>query len=72
MTEIEKLNALRDKLVEKRRSLVGSLQKALPDQLTGESITRIQTAVEAVNKAIEDEMRAESTHEARRRVTSSN
>jgi hypothetical protein len=72
MTEIDKLNALRDKLIEKRRSLVASLQKALPDQLTGESITRIQSAVEAVNKAIEDEMRVESTHDARRRATSSN
>ena len=68
MTEIEKLNALRDKLIEKRRSLVAALQKALPDQLTGESITRIQSAVEAVNQAIEDEMRAESSHEARRRA----
>jgi hypothetical protein len=72
MTEIEKLNALRDKLIETRRSLVTALQKALPDQLTGESITRIQSAVEAVNKAIEDEMRVESTHDARRRAASSN
>ena len=71
MTEIEKLNTLRDKLIEKRRSLVASLQKAIPDQLTGESITRIQSAVEAVNRAIEDELRAESTHDARRRFTSS-
>jgi hypothetical protein len=71
MSEIEKLNALRDKLIEKRRSLVASLQKASPEQLTGESITRIQSAVEAVNKAIEDEMRGESTHDGRRRFTSS-
>jgi hypothetical protein len=71
MSEIEKLNALRDKLIEKRRSLVASLQTALPEQLTGESITRIQSAVEAVNRAIEDELRAESTHDARRRFTSS-
>jgi hypothetical protein len=68
MTEVEKLNALRDKLIEKRRSLVASFQKALPDQLTGESITRIQSAIDAVNSAIADEMRAESTHDARRRA----
>jgi len=67
MTEIEKLNALRDKLIEKRRSLVASLQKAVPEQLTGESIVRVQNAVEAVNRAIEDEMHAESVRDARRR-----
>jgi hypothetical protein len=68
MTEIEQLNVLRTKLIEKRRSLVASLQKALPEQLTGESITRIQGAIEAVSRAIEDEMRAESTHDSRRRA----
>jgi hypothetical protein len=68
MTEIDKLNALRDKLIEKRRSLVASLQKAVPDQLTGESIVRVQSAVEAVNRAIEDEMHAASTPDARRRA----
>jgi hypothetical protein len=68
MTEIEKLNALRDKLIEKRRSLVASLQKALPEQLTGESIMRIQGAVDAVNRAIEDEMRTESARDPRRRA----
>jgi hypothetical protein len=68
MSEIDKLTALRDKLIEKRRSLVAALQKALPDQLTGESILRIQSAVDAVDRAIEDETRAESTHGARRRA----
>jgi hypothetical protein len=68
MTEIEKLTVLRDKLIEKRRMLVASLQKSLPDQLTGESIVRIQSAVEAVGRAIEDEMRTEPTHDTRRRA----
>jgi hypothetical protein len=67
MTEIEKLNALRDKLIEKRRALVTSLQKAFPDQLTGESIIRIQSAVEAVNRAIEDEARFSATTPLQRR-----
>ena len=68
MTEIEKLRVLREKLIEKRRSLVASLQRAMPAQLTGESIVRIQSAVEAVNRAIEEEMRADSVHDARRRA----
>jgi hypothetical protein len=68
MTEIEKLTALRDKLVARRRSLVERLREARPEQLTGESIMRIQSAVEAVSRAIEDEIRAEPTHDARRRA----
>ena len=68
MTEIEKLTSLREKLVVRRRTLVAYLQKALPEQLTGDSVMRIQNAVEAVDRAIEDEMRTESSHEARRRA----
>lgn len=68
MTEIEKLTNLRDKLIARRRLLVAYLQKALPEQLTGESIMRIQGAIEAVNRAIDDEMRADPTHEVRRRA----
>ena len=65
MNEIEKLTTLREKLVARRRSLVESLQKAAPERLTGDSIMRIQSAIEAVDRAIEDEM---STHDARRRA----
>jgi hypothetical protein len=65
MTEIEKLTTLREKLVAQRRSLVESFQKAAPERLTGDSISRIQSAIEAVDRAIEDEM---STHDARRRA----
>jgi hypothetical protein len=57
MTEIEKLANLRDKLIARRRLLVAQLQKVTPEQLTGESIMRIQGAIEAVNRAIEDERR---------------
>jgi hypothetical protein len=65
MTEIEKLTTLREKLVAQRRSLVESFQRAAPERLTGDSIMRIQSAIEAVDRAIEDEM---STHDARRRA----
>jgi hypothetical protein len=68
MTEIEKLTILRDKLVVQRRSLVESLQKAAAGQLTGDSIMLIQGAIEAVNRAIEDETRAETAREGRRRA----
>ena len=65
MTEIEKLTNLREKLVIRRRSLVEVFQKSAPDRLTGDSITRIQSAIEAVDRAIEDER---STHDARPRA----
>jgi hypothetical protein len=68
MTEIEKLTVLRDKLIARRRTLVESFQRVPPERLTGESITEIQGAIEAVNRAIEDETHAESTREARRRA----
>ena len=55
MSEIENLTNLREKLVIRRRALVASFQKVTPDRLTGESIVRIQSAIEAVDRAIEDE-----------------
>ena len=55
MSEIEKLTSLREKLVIRRRELVAGFQKATPDRLTGDSIVRIQSAIEAVDRAIEDE-----------------
>jgi hypothetical protein len=64
VTEIEKLTTLREKLVARRRSLVESFQRAAPERFTGDSIVQIQSAIEAVDRAIEDEM---STHDTRRR-----
>jgi hypothetical protein len=55
MSHIENLTTLRDKLVARRRTLVSSLLQAAPEQLTGESISRIQSAIEAVDSAIEEE-----------------
>jgi hypothetical protein len=56
MTDIEKLITLRENLVARRRSFVASPQKAALEQLTGDSIARIQTLIDAVNRAIEEEM----------------
>ena len=64
MTEIEKLTTLREKLVTRRRTLVESFQRAAPERFTGDSIVQIQSAIEAVGRAIEDEM---ATHDTRRR-----
>ena len=64
MTEIEKLISVREKFVIRRRALVERFQKVEPEQLTGDSMTRIQSAIEAVDRAIEDEMSAQG---ARRR-----
>jgi len=69
MTESEKLTALRQKLISKRRSLVESLHKASDQQLTGDSLARIQAGIDAVDRAIEDEKRAEAAVLAPRRTS---
>ena len=69
MTEIEKLATLRHKLTAKRRSLVTSLQKVPEQQLTGDSIARLQAGIEAVDRAIEDERHAESDTQVTRRTS---
>jgi hypothetical protein len=58
MSDIENLTILRDRLVARRRALVSSLLRATPEQLTGEAISHIQSAVEAVERAIEEESHA--------------
>lgn len=69
MTESDKLAALRHKLISKRRALVESLQKVPDQQLTGDSIARIQAGIDAVDRAIEDERRAEANVQAARRTS---
>jgi hypothetical protein len=64
--ELEKLTALRKKLVSRRRALVESLHKVAPEQLSGESVARVQSAIEAVDRAIEDESRTTSGRAAPR------
>jgi hypothetical protein len=58
--ELEKLTTLRKKLVARRRALVESLHKVAPDQLSGDSLATIQSAIEAVDRAIEDASRTSS------------
>jgi hypothetical protein len=60
MTEIEKLTTLREKLVARRRMLAESLADVDPEQLSGKSISLVQDGIEAVDRAIEDEMHTES------------
>jgi hypothetical protein len=60
MTESKKLLALRNKLVSRRRTIVESFQSVSPQLLSGDAIARIQSAIDAVDRAIVDERRAES------------
>ena len=65
VTEIEKLTNLREKLVIRRRTLAEAFQRAAPERFTGSSILQIQSAIEAVDRAIADEI---STNDTRRRA----
>jgi hypothetical protein len=64
MSQTEKLAALRHKVVCRRRTLIESLQKVAEQHLTRDSLARIQAGIDAVERAIEDETRAESTTQA--------
>ena len=57
MSELEKLGVLRKKLVNRRRFMVGILQDAPDDHFTADTFTRIQHAIEAVDRAIADEQK---------------
>lgn len=70
MTEVQKLTELRHKLIARRRALVDSFQKVSGQQLSGASIVEIQSAIEAVDRAIVDERDGDSTAvETPRRVS---
>ncbi len=60
MTETEKLMALRERLLIRRRALVERFRTIAPEQLTGETFAKLQSAIDAVDRAIEDERRRES------------
>jgi len=59
MTESQKLSALRDKLIRRRRSLVEGYQSSATDQLNGDALVRVQNEIEAVDRAMAEEKRAE-------------
>lgn len=64
MTESEKLIVVRDKLIARRRMLVDHFQKIPAAQMTGESLAEVQNAIEAVNRAIEEETHIEPRRRA--------
>jgi hypothetical protein len=59
MTESQKLSALRDRLIRRRRALVEGIQAASNVQLDGDELVRVQNEIEAVEKALAEEKRAE-------------
>jgi hypothetical protein len=59
MTESSKLSLLRDKLVRRRRAIVESFRVAPIEALDGDEIVQVQNEIDAVDRAIADESRAE-------------
>ena len=59
MTESQKLSVLRDKLILRRRALVEGIQAAAAGQGTGDDLVRVQNEIEAVDRAMAEEKRAE-------------
>jgi hypothetical protein len=57
MTESQKLSALRDKLIRRRRALVEGISAT--SELNGDDLVRVQNEIEAVEKAMAEEKRAE-------------
>jgi hypothetical protein len=59
MTESQKLTVLRDTLIRRRRALVQGIQAGAAGQLDGDDVARVQNEIEAVEKALAEEKRAE-------------
>jgi hypothetical protein len=60
MTECQKLSVLRDTLISQRRALVADFHSAATEQQpSGEELMRIQNEIEAVERAMSEEKRAE-------------
>jgi hypothetical protein len=59
MTESQKLSVLRDKLIRRRRALVEGIQATATSQLDGDDLVRVQNEIEAVERAMAEEKRAE-------------
>jgi hypothetical protein len=60
MTESQKLSVLRDKLIRRRRVLVAGLQSNATDpQPSDDNLVRVQYEIEAVERAMAEEKRAE-------------
>ena len=59
MTESQKLSALRDRLIRRRRALVEGIQATVASDLDGDDLVRVQNEIEAVERAMAEEKRAE-------------
>jgi hypothetical protein len=59
MTESQKLSELRDKLVRRRRALVEGFHVTAPSQIDGDEFMQVQNEIEAVERAMAEEKRAE-------------
>jgi hypothetical protein len=60
MTESQKLSMLRDTLIRRRRALVAGLQSNATDaQPNGDNLVGVQNEIEAVERAMAEEKRAE-------------
>ena len=59
MTESQKLSVLRDKLIRRRRALVEGIQATAASDLDGDDLVRVQNEIEAVERAMAEEKRAE-------------
>jgi hypothetical protein len=53
--DIQGLQMLREKLVARRRSIVGKLVDASGESISGETFSKIQGAIDAIDNAIADE-----------------
>jgi hypothetical protein len=59
MTESQKLSVFRDKLIRRRRALVEGIQATTTGPLNGDDLVRVQNEIEAVERAMAEEKRAE-------------
>jgi hypothetical protein len=63
MTESQKLSALRDKLIRRRRALVEGIQASITSingqNCDDDDLARVQNEIEAVARAMAEEKRAE-------------
>jgi hypothetical protein len=59
MTESQKLSVLRDQLIRRRRALVEGIQVGANSELNGDDLMRVQNEIEAVERAMTEEKRAE-------------
>jgi hypothetical protein len=59
MTESQKLSVLRDELIRRRRVLVEGIPATPTGQFNGDDLMRVQDEIEAVERAMAEEKRAE-------------